>query len=73
MRLGGILEAAKHPLDGVAIAVEHGEKQVFQKRLAFGGMFGGALFAPILWRTAGFRRAVLVPTTKSDYARRSVM
>ena len=48
MRLGGILEAAKHPLDGVAIAVEHGEKQVFQKRLAFGGMFGGALFAPIL-------------------------
>ena len=47
-----VLEAAEHALDGVAVAVEHGEKQFFQRRLALGGMFGIVPFASTCWRMA---------------------
>jgi hypothetical protein len=36
----GSLSAPKHPLDGVAVAIEEGEKQFFHLRFGFGGMFG---------------------------------
>ena len=45
-----ILEASEHTLDGVAVAVQVGEKQFFQRRLAFGGMFGAAPMLSILRR-----------------------
>jgi len=47
-----IFEASKHSLDGVAVSVGYGEKQFFQMRLDFGGMFGAAPFASIFRRTA---------------------
>ncbi len=35
-----------------AITIEVGEKQVFQRRIAFGGMYGAAALLSILRRTA---------------------
>ena len=49
-----VLEAPEHALDGVSPAVEEGEKQLFQIRLALGGMLGIAPAASI------FRRMLLL-------------